>query len=111
MCAVVIVDLGKLLVVDTLGKEVAYVELQLPMAAPLLAYGEVDGVARHLVAVRNTGVVVACRAALTTAYADDALAYAVVEQGYVELKGGVLVEDAGVDEIWRLALHGAVLLL
>ena len=111
MRAVGIGGLGKLLVVYPLGEEVAYVELQFPVAAPLLAYREVDGVAWHLVAVRHTCVVVACRAALAAAYTDDALAYAVVEKGYVELHGLVLVEQTGVDKVRRLALHWSVFFL
>ena len=55
------------------------------MAAELLGEGEVDGVARHLVAVRHACVVVIAGGTLAAAYTYDALADAVVKQGNIEL--------------------------
>ena len=81
------------------------------MATPFLSHRQVYRVARHLVAVRHTGVVIACRAALASSHTNYAFAYAVVEQSHIELVSFVLVEETGVDEIRRLSLHGSVLLL
>ena len=78
------------------------------MVAEFLSQREIDGVAGHLVAVRHSGIGVIACASLASAHTDDSLAYAVVEQGDIHLQRLVLIEDAGVDEVWRLTLHRSV---
>ena len=55
------------------------------MFAEFLSQREIDGVARHLVAVRHSGIGVIACAPLASAHTDDSLAYAVVEQGDIHL--------------------------
>ena len=61
--------------------------------------------------MRHSGVGVIARASLASAHTDDSFAYAVVEQGDIHLQRLILIEDAGVDKVWRLTLHRSVFLL
>ena len=54
LAAVAVGYIGKLLVIELFCQEVSYVELQLQVIAELLGEREVDGVARHLVAMRHS---------------------------------------------------------
>ena len=101
---------GKLLVVNFFCQQVSDVEFQFQVAAKLLGKREVDGVARHLVAVGHSCIGVVARASFASSHTDDSFSYAVVEQGNVHLEWLVLIEESGVDEVGRLSLHGSVLL-
>lgn len=77
--SVVVGDGGELLVEYALVDEVADGEFQFEAFPQPLSEGDVDGIARHLVAVGHSDVLFAFGTALVTSHTDDALADAVVE--------------------------------
>ena len=102
--------IGELLKRDLLVEEVSDGEFDL-QRTKALAGRQVEGVARHLVAVRHPDVSRSVAATRGASHAHDALANAVVEQVDRELQWLIVVEDSRIDQIGRLSLHGAIVLI
>ncbi len=90
------------------GQQVADTQFYLPVFLGFPGETQVDDITRHLVGVGYAHGLFVARAAEVAAHTGDAFAYAVVEEGGGDTALFVAVRETGVDEVGRLALHGAV---